>query len=316
MDGIYKYIGYAGKGHYGSTFKVKRKSDNKEIAIKIISNRNFFTPKKIKEEIEPLEILSSQCDNLFIVCYYNSYLYSNTFIIEMEYVDGYDMRNFINLKSRTNDEKYYYLLLLAVDISKGLKYIHENNIIHNDIKPENIIIDYNTSVPKIIDFGLSCLPSQMIKKGLQHCKSYGGTPYYIPLEKYTDGISYPKSDMWSLGITLYNLSTNKYPFDSAKTRDDIKRKLTNNNYKKLAITNNLLNVITNGLLKIDPTERLSSTNIIKQVNEKRLSYYRPSSLNDPIKLSPPSTNKNLELDNYIDFINNINNTEESIPLLL
>ncbi|GAH16449.1 unnamed protein product, partial [marine sediment metagenome] len=182
----YELVKKIGEGTYGKVYKVKRKSDNKTIALKVINipvgNDELIDISK--KEVEYLKTLSFPECNPFIICYYDSYYdpISRDFLIEMEYIEGTDMFDFILESNNKNTKEiyYYFLLLIAKDIAKGLKYIHSKNIIHNDIKLENIMINPKYT-PKIIDFGLACHTKYNKNVG-KYCESDGGTPSYVSPE--------------------------------------------------------------------------------------------------------------------------------------
>ncbi|GAH09601.1 unnamed protein product, partial [marine sediment metagenome] len=179
--------------------------------------------------------------NPFIICYYNSYYDPSTrqFLIEMEYIDGEDMFNFVlDSGEKNNSELHYYLLLLMTkDLAKGLKYIHSKNILHNDIKLENVMIDRNY-VPRIIDFGLAC--HTLFKEHLgQYCDSVGGTPDYIAPEFFKLKMRTPATDMWALGILLYIAVMKEYPYGENYNVQDLFYKIENNKAPKINTSNEL-----------------------------------------------------------------------------
>jgi len=260
----YILIEELGKGSYGKVYKAKRKSDDKIIALKIID----VTPDNEKlismteDEIKQLKTLSTPECNPFVICYYGSYYDKDNdkFLIEMELVEGETMYTYVmNLyATKTMKMIYYYLLLIAKDILKGLKYTHDKGIIHNDIKTQNIMIDKN-NVPRIIDYGLSCNTETSALWG-KYCNTKGGTPAYIAPEYLFDDIRLPESDLWSLGIALYDSATNgNYPFH-VKENEKIPivfGKIMDDEPIKLNTSNAQLNYLVNNLLIKEPKNRIT-----------------------------------------------------------
>ena len=266
----YKIISLLGKGAYGKVYhaiKLLDGEESKEIALKVFDN--VVNPNAIailEQEVNFLRDVSQPKCNPFIVCYYGS-MYDETklqFLIEMEYVEGLDMLKFIKKLKRTNSPEMvnYYLLLITKDLAAGLKYIHSKDIIHNDIKPENIIID-KTYTPRITDFGLSCSPRPAMYS-IPFCETRGGTPYYMPPEYFNKGMRYKSSDMWSLGIALYVCATGKFPY-IVKDFTELANAIKELPAPQLKTTNDQLNMITNGLLNKTPSARLTPDLIIEML---------------------------------------------------
>jgi len=122
-----------------------------------------------------------------------------------EYIDGITLYNHIKNNNLNNNE----IVLLFIDILKCLIFIHEKNILHCDIKPNNIIV--KNDKPVIIDFDLAKIPDN--EEGYLSNNLFGTINYLSP-ESYDLRIYTKYSDIWSLGMMFYILITNEYPFDS------------------------------------------------------------------------------------------------------
>ena len=149
----YEVIKKLGVGGFGSVSKVKRKSDNKLFALKEIIIKNEMKD-KINDIQKEADILSKfNCE--YIIKYYGSRKINNKFYILMEYFDGQNLRDFININIKNNElieENILYNIIKQ--ICEGIKEIHNKHIIHRDIKPENIFINEKMEI-KIGDFGIS-----------------------------------------------------------------------------------------------------------------------------------------------------------------
>lgn len=276
----YDLLQLLGSGSYGKVYKALRKSDNQIIALKIIDitdNTKQINNKQIntiKSEIDYLKTLSiPKCQNEFVICYYDSFYDSENkqYLIEMELIDGIEVDKFIKARPKSREERYHYLLLVALDISRGLNYIHSKNIIHNDIKPANIMIQKGTFIPKIIDFGLSCVGIDDEEIG-NYCVKNVGTPLYLAPEFFEPhGFKNPASDMWALGVMLYKMASGSYPF-MAPDRKQVLDKIRNadTTYQNINTTNQLLNQVINGLLVANDTKRLTSSQVIKLINNNKI----------------------------------------------
>ena len=137
---------------YFSEYKVYNKDDDnlyiiKKINIKGISHKEIET---LKEEFEKISDINSE----FIIKYYDYFIEDNTFNIVMEYIDGMNLKEFIELYRNSDSPiKREFILSFIYHISLGLQVIHKNNIIHGEIAPENIFIMNNYKI-KIGGFGI------------------------------------------------------------------------------------------------------------------------------------------------------------------
>lgn len=275
----YDVLDILGQGQFGKVYKVKRKDADLEtppIALKTIDINPDQTDiiETTKNEVEILKELSIPECNPFVICYYGSSHYDTVvegkpvtrFLIEMELIDGEEMADYVTKlwDEKSKEMVYYYLLLIGKDILQGLAYTHDNDIIHNDIKLKNIMID-KENVPRIVDYGLSCTVVGTKEWGRyesKYCKSNGGTPDYVPPEFFIKDVRLPASDLWALGISLYIAATkNGYPY--SEVDDDIGiqelfRIIRDGEPTKLNTDNQQLNDLVNGLLTKDPAKRLTA----------------------------------------------------------
>ena len=133
---------------------------------------------------------------------------NNDYIIVLEFCDS-DLQKLLDEKGKFSSSE---ILFILEGLNKPFKYIHNNNLIHRDIKPENIMIKYADSsktkfIPKIADYALA----RELDEGI--AKTSLGTPGYmapeiIMEEDYTD-----KSDLYSIGVMMYQFYFNSLPFD-------------------------------------------------------------------------------------------------------
>ena len=226
----YELVKKLGEGGFGRVIQVKSKSNNKFYAIKEIRIKADMRDKleNLKKEADILSKFN--CNN--IVKYYDSYLDKDKFYILMEYCDGQNLKEFININIKNNElieENILYNIIKQICI--GIKEIHNKNIIHRDIKPENIFINKNMEL-KIGDFGISKLFDSN-KEYTNTIYKVGSVEYMAP-EILTKRIYNKKSDMYSFGCIIYELfNLSKYYEDreSGKIKK-IDFEKYNNNGKK------------------------------------------------------------------------------------
>lgn len=177
---------------------------NGKIIDIIVKKYIKFHQNDFEDEQLCLRELKDICEN-YVVCYMDAFTHDNNFYIVMENLKGYvTMSNWI--KGTHTPEKIKIIMEL---LKKALENIHKKNVVHRDLKPDNIMIDDNLDKVKIIDFGLSCF------NRCEYTQTVG-TPQYIPPprpndKKETDMEYYKKSDYWSLGLSLMEIIFNK-PF--------------------------------------------------------------------------------------------------------
>ena len=264
----YLTIETLGRGAQGSVEKVRRKRDGQIVAIKVITTKNI---ERAKSEVEILEEISKingtpQC-NPFLACYLDHFydFENGKFIIEMEYISGKNLKKFI-LESPV-DKRYLYLLLILKDLVTGLQLVHSKNIIHSDIKPDNILITSDL-VPKLVDFGLGCKAAVYTSPGDRNeCpeKELVGTPQFVAPETIERNVRYFSSDIWSLGVTLYYCAVNTYPFSlQGLQTPQILSVISRTEPNKLYTDNGLLNSIVDRCLIKDPFKRIS----LNEISEK------------------------------------------------
>ncbi|MBC1495117.1 Stk1 family PASTA domain-containing Ser/Thr kinase [Listeria welshimeri] len=126
--------------------------------------------------------------------------------IVMEHVDGMDLKQYIHENHPISYEKSVDIMLQIVS---AVTVAHQHHIIHRDLKPQNILIDHD-GVVKITDFGIAMALSET---SITQTNSLLGSVHYLSPEQARGGMATQKSDIYSLGIVLYELLTGKVPFD-------------------------------------------------------------------------------------------------------
>jgi NIMA (never in mitosis gene a)-related kinase len=196
-----------GTGSYGVVYKVLKKGDKQYYVLKQISlfNMNKQQIEEVKNESKILASLNSS----FIVKYYDSFIDSNNLNIVMEYCDGGDLSNLINLqvksgKNMTEDKIWKFFIQICL----GLAYIHGKKILHRDLKTLNIFLTKDDKV-KIGDLGVAKILNQT-----NFANTFVGTPYYLSPEICEEKPYNEKSDVWALGCILYEMATFKHPFNA------------------------------------------------------------------------------------------------------
>jgi serine/threonine-protein kinase len=129
----------------------------------------------------------------------------------MEYVRGYTLNELLD--EAPNRQMAPRLAVgLARQISRGLQAAHEQGIIHRDIKPQNVLIDHKGEV-KLMDFGIARMAEA--KEGMTQAGLIVGTPHYMSPEQVQGKQLDPRSDVYSMGVMMYETLTGRRPFESS-----------------------------------------------------------------------------------------------------
>ena len=194
-----------GRGGFGKVWKVKCKINNKYYAMKIMSKLKIIKKNSVKNINNEKKFLSV-LHNPFIVNMICSFQDNDNLYLVMDLLLGGDMRYHINKKAIYNRKKdENQLKFVAGCVLLGLNYIHENNIIHKDIKPENLVYDSKGYI-HITDFGISKIYHQ------DNGKENSGTPGYMAPEVLFNKDHNFSVDYFSLGVCLYELLMGKRPY--------------------------------------------------------------------------------------------------------
>ncbi|NWS43428.1 NEK5 kinase, partial [Probosciger aterrimus] len=200
----YEIIKKIGEGSFGKIFLAKGKVDNEQCVIKEIDLTKM--PVKEKEASQKEVILLAKMKHANIVTFYASLQEKNKLYIVMEYCDGGDLMTRINMQHGVLFDEDQ-ILSWFVQISLGLKHIHDKKILHRDVKAQNIFLSNNGKVAKLGDFGIA----RQLNSTMEFAHTCVGTPYYLSPEICENQPYNNKTDIWSLGCVLYELCALKHP---------------------------------------------------------------------------------------------------------
>ena len=224
--GNYQIIKKIGEGSYAKIYKAKK--DNSDILYVLknipVSEEDYSSMNEILNESSIL----SNCDNVYIIKYYDSFFYNGTFNIITEfcpYGDLFGYIKFYKVRGSRIEEKIIWIIF--IQLSLGLGYLHSKKILHRDIKTKNIFIKNNLTV-KIGDFGIA----KILSSTSSYAHTFIGTPYYISPELCKDQPYNDKSDVWALGCVLYELCTLNHPFEGG-TQVEIYEKIITQKFKSI-----------------------------------------------------------------------------------
>ncbi|KAK9458891.1 kinase-like domain-containing protein [Lipomyces oligophaga] len=202
---IYRRDEIIGRGTFGVVYKGYNVVEKRVVAIKVL---NLDTAEdEVKDVRHEVALLSQLKQGIGqnIVKYHGSHLVGSRLWIIMDYCAGGSVRT-LQLAMGKIEERFTQVIVRECLIA--LSYIHKAGIIHRDIKAANILIENDGSV-QLCDFGVAAQISANHPKR----STIVGTPYWMAPEVITEGATYNyKADIWSLGITIYEMSTGKPPY--------------------------------------------------------------------------------------------------------
>lgn len=246
-----------GSGTYGTVFAVKR-DDNRKYALKIFSKSGADIELGVLREISILKIL--QNNNFGIMNLEDIIVVDDdeqTIGIVMKRYNT-DLHTAITDNLLTKENRHR----ITRKILESVYFLHENGIIHRDIKPENILLDDNMN-PVLADFTLAKIFQGVCKQGT-HTGRVATATYRAPEVVNKDSYGLP-SDMWSVGVVLYEIFTKKRL--TLNTDQDALSYLSRQIPK---FKSNMVGKLVEGLLRKDPKERFSAKEALKVIDTKEL----------------------------------------------
>lgn len=255
----YKILEKIGEGGMGVVYKAKDTKLKREVAIKFLPQHiSPDTEEKKRLEIEAQAAASLNHPNITTI--YAIEEYNNDTFIVMEYIDGIELKDKIKASLIPINE----VINIALQISEGLKAAHDKDIIHRDIKSQNIMITEDGKV-KIMDFGLAKIrgDSQITKKGT----TVGTTAYMSPEQARGEEVD-QRTDIWAFGVVLYEMLTGELPFQGEYEAAIIYSILNDAVKPVRSYRDNIpenFEVLVSGMLRKDPSERLNSINEISEI---------------------------------------------------
>lgn len=202
----YEIINKIGEGGMARVYKAKDKLLNRYVAIKVLKselNDDLDFVNKFDKEAKAAASLSHPN----IVNVYDVGEDEEVKYIVMELLEGKTLKDIIISEPDFLDNNQ--IIDIAYQIASALEHAHQNNIIHRDIKPENIVIDRNNSV-KVADFGIA---RAVTTSTIVNTKRVLGSVHYSSPEQARGGVVDKRTDIYSLGILIYELATKRLPFD-------------------------------------------------------------------------------------------------------
>ena len=248
---FYKFGRLIGRGAFGKVNLGLHILSGRIVAIKSFNKSKLETPSKARDKIYHEVSLMRNLKHNLIIRIYETIETSQYILIIMEHINGGDLLSFVKKRTKLSEKTAKYIFRQLIT---ALKHIHSHNIVHRDIKLDNILIDLNNNI-KLCDFGVS----KQIHKGML-LKDKCGTPAYIAPEILSsdndNGYEGPPVDMWSSGVVLYAMLSGTVPFKPANLKE-LNKIMMKGEYSPIQDISKEATHLISGLLELDPKKRFT-----------------------------------------------------------
>jgi serine/threonine-protein kinase len=205
IDGRYKVLSRLGAGGMADVFLAEDQQLGRKVALKLM-HRRFSEDPGFVERFRREAQAAAGLQHPNVVSVYDRGAYDDTYYIAMEYLPGRSLKQLIRQEAPLDPVR---AIDITLQILKAARFAHRRGVIHRDLKPHNVIID-ETDHAKVTDFGIARAgASDMTETG-----SIMGTAQYLSPEQAQGLAVSPGSDLYSIGVILYELITGRVPFDA------------------------------------------------------------------------------------------------------
>ena len=207
LAGRYDIIEEIGKGGMANVYKAQDHFLNRFVAIKVLKEE-LSDDKEFVHRFNTEAQAAARISNPHVVSIYDVGFENGLYYIVMEYIEGITLKEYIEKKHNLSWQE---AAEFAAQICEGLDAAHKQSVIHRDIKPQNIIMTAD-NVLKVTDFGIARATSQATTT---NSSSTIGTVHYLSPEQARGGYTNEKTDIYSLGVVLYEMLTGRLPFNDS-----------------------------------------------------------------------------------------------------
>lgn len=204
ISGRYEIIRSLGEGGMANVYLAHDLILDRDVSVKLL-RLDLRDDEKTKKRFQREALAATQLSNDHIVGVYDVGEEQGLQYMVMEYVEGTDLEAYIK---NNFPIPYQQVIDIMAQILEAVEDAHEHNIIHRDLKPQNVLIDNHQQI-KITDFGIAAVA----ENSMTQTNTIMGSVHYLSPEQARGGITTNKSDIYSLGIMLYEMLTGKVPFE-------------------------------------------------------------------------------------------------------
>ena len=274
FNGRYLILGNIGSGGMANVFLARDLILAREVAIKVL-RYDFLNDQSAIRRFQREMLASTELVHPNIVTVYDAGQEGETQFLVMEYVKGMDLKRYIQTQYPI---PYGRIVDIMQQILSAVSLAHQHRIIHRDLKPQNILIDESGTV-KITDFGIAVALSET---SITQTNSMLGSVHYLSPEQARGSMATNQSDIYAIGIILYEMLTGKVPFDgeSAVTiaLKHFQEEIPSVRLYDRNVPQSLENVVLKATAK-DPIDRYQSA---EEMSADLATVLDPSRLNEPV----------------------------------
>lgn len=257
LEETYDQIVLKAVGGMAEVFRARQKTLDRPVAIKRI-RPELNAKSEIQARFRREAKFSANLLHQNLAHVYDFVRKGDESYIIMEWIEGYDLAEMIE---RAAPLPIDLICVLALKVLNGISFIHSHGLVHRDIKPDNVRVSLRGEV-KIMDFGIAYDPSEDI---LTSPGTLMGSPHYLSPEQITGEKVDARSDLWSFGVTLYEILTSKRPFFETQT-DSVFNRIKKGAYipaqEMRPDVPPVLSRIIDSCLQVKPSKRPKSAEVV------------------------------------------------------
>jgi serine/threonine protein kinase len=206
----YEILGHLGKGGMGMVYHARDRELGEEVALKVVRQDLVAGDPTLVDRLKSEIRMARKISHRNVVRAHDLGEWKGTYFITMEYVRGMQLSDLLDRRGRLSIDS---TLAIGTQLSDALTVAHEQDIIHRDVKPANLLID-EAGALKVMDFGLARPVHRGWEENITVAGFIVGTPQYMAPEQLMGGDVDARSDLFSVGIVLYECLAGRPPFDA------------------------------------------------------------------------------------------------------